>query len=319
MYSTGKWWMWLGFVAFVVFVVAIDIMFLGGKKARKVTVKEALGWVSVWVSCALLFNLWLWHYLTQVFGAEIANRKALEFFSGYLIEQSLSVDNMFAFIMVFKYFSIPREYQRRVLLYGILSAIVLRLIIILSGVWLVSKLAWILYIFGAFLVYTGVKMLFPENETKSLAENPLLLWMQRHIRITDRLYKDRFFVKINYLWYATPMLLVLALIEISDIVFALDSIPAIFAITDDAFIIFTSNVFAILGLRALFFLLSNLEEKFFLLRYGIAVMLTFIGVKMLVAHWIEIPITFALGVLVAILSTTIILSLIFQSKRIRHE
>lgn len=314
MYSTGTWWMWGGFFIFILIVIAVDLLLLGRKGSYKVTVREAFSWMMVWVSCALIFNALLWWYLFQTQGIAIANEKALEFFSGYLIEQALSTDNMFAFIMVFNYFAVPPEYQRRVLVYGVLSAIILRLIVILGGTWLVSELHWILYVFGVFLVLTGIKMLFPE-EKKDLAQNPLLRWLQRHIRLTDKFHNENFFIKINHLWYATPLFLVLILIEISDLVFALDSIPAIFAITNDAFIIFTSNIFAILGLRALYFLLAHMADRFHLLKYGIAIMLTFIGAKMLLAHWMQIPILLALSIVVVILGTTVILSTVFRPRR----
>lgn len=315
MYSTGKWWMWLGFVVFVVIVIAIDLFLLGRKKDHKVTIREAFAWMGIWFSFAMLFNALLWWYLAKHHGVLFANQKALEFFSGYLIEQSLSTDNMFAFIMIFNYFAIPAKYQHRVLIYGVLSAIVLRLIVILGGTWLVSELHWILYLFGIFLVFTGIKMLMPAKEETNLAENPLLVWLRKHIRVTDKLSEEHFFIKINKLWYATPLFLVLVLIEVSDLVFALDSIPAIFAITNDAFIIFTSNIFAVLGLRALYFLLSNMAQQFHLLRYGIAIMLTFVGVKMLIADWVKIPILLALAILVAILATTILLSILYRPRR----
>lgn len=315
MYSTGKWWMWLGFLVFIVIVVAIDLFLLGRRKDHKITMREAFTWMGIWFSLAMIFNALLWWYLTSTQGLAFANQKALEFFSGYLIEQSLSTDNMFAFLMIFNYFVIPAKYQRRVLIYGVLSAIVLRLVVILGGTWLVTELHWVLYIFGLFLVFTGIKMLAPEKEEATLANNPLLTWLQKHLRVTDQLSGEHFFIKINKIWYATPLFLTLVFIEISDVVFALDSIPAIFAITNDAFIIFTSNIFAILGLRALYFLLSNMAERFHLLRYGIALMLTFIGAKMLLAHWIEIPILLALAVLVSILGTTILLSIIYRPRK----
>lgn len=315
MYSTGKWWMWLGFIAFVVVVVTIDLFFIGRKKPQKVSAREALSWIVVWVSFAMLFNGLLWWYLSFTHGLIFANQKAMEFFSGYLIEQSLSVDNMFAFIMIFNYFAVPPEYQRRVLVYGVLSAVVLRFFIILGGTWLVRELHWILTLFGAFLVFTGFKMLSSSKEEGGLDNNALLIWLRQHIRLTDKFENEHFFIQKNKLWYGTSLLLVLIFIELSDLVFALDSIPAIFAITDDAFIIFTSNIFAILGLRALYFLLSNLAEQFHLLRYGIAIMLVFIGAKMLLAHWIEIPILWALSILVAILGTTMLLSVKFRPRR----
>lgn len=317
MYSVGQWWMWLGFFLFVMLVIGMDLFLLGRKKREKVSTRNALAWVMLWVSCALIFNLWLWWYLRETQGLVIANQKALEFLSGYLIEQSLSVDNMFAFIMIFNYFAIPPEFQRRVLVYGVLSAIVMRLIVILAGVWIVSTLHWILYVFGAFLVFTGIKMLFPEKEEKDLEQNAIVRWMRNHIRLVDKLYEEKFFVKLGKLWYATPLFLVLVLIEISDLVFALDSIPAIFAVTHDVFIIFTSNIFAILGLRALYFLLSNMAEKFYLLRYGIAIMLTFIGTKMLIAPWVKLPIGLALGIMAAILATSMVLSMAIPQTKVK--
>ncbi len=319
MYSIGKWWMWLGFLVFIGIVIAVDLFLLGRKKDHKVTVHEAFAWMAVWFSFAMLFNALLWWYLGQRHGWSFAHQKALEFFSGYLIEQSLSTDNMFAFLMIFNYFAIPAKYQHRVLIYGVLSAIFLRLIVILGGTWLVSELHWILYLFGVFLVFTGVKMLMPAKEEVNLTDNPLLVWLRRHIRATDTLKDEHFFIKIDKIIYATPLFFALVFIEISDVVFALDSIPAIFAITNDAFIIFTSNIFAILGLRALYFLLSNMAERFHLLRYGIAIMLTFVGVKMLIADWVKIPILLALAVLVAILGTTILLSIIYRPRGERYR
>jgi tellurite resistance protein TerC len=309
MQSSGSLWMWVGFLIFVIFMISIDIFLLKYKKSHKVTVKEALTWVMVWFTSALIFNGLIWLYFTHTHGLPYATQKALEFFSGYLIEQSLSVDNMFAFIMIFSFFKVPEEYQHRVLIYGVLSAIVMRFLVILGGTWLVHELHWILYVFGAFLVFTGLKMLVYEDDKKDLSENTFLQWLRRHLRVTNEYHQENFFIKHKALWYATPLFLVLIFIELSDLIFALDSIPAIFAITNDAFIIFTSNIFAILGLRSLYFLLANMAARFHLLRYGIALMLVFIGVKMLIEPWIHIPILIALCVVVAILGTTVLLSL----------
>jgi len=309
MQSSGNWWMWGGFFIFVLVMISIDMILLHHKKSHKVSVKEALSWVMVWFTSALIFNALIWWHFTKTHGFDFATDKALQFFSGYLIEQSLSVDNMFAFIMIFSFFSVPDEYQHRVLLYGVLSAIVMRFFVILGGTWLVSELHWILYLFGAFLVFTGLKMLTQKDDKKDLSDNQFLHWLRRHLRITHSYHGERFFIKQNALLYATPLFLVLIFIEISDLIFALDSIPAIFAVTKDPFIIFTSNIFAILGLRSLYFLLANMAARFHLLRYGIAIMLTFIGVKMLIEPWIDIPILMALCVVVAILGTSVTLSL----------
>jgi tellurite resistance protein TerC len=319
MHSIGTWWLWLSFFAFVLTVLSIDTFLLKGRKAHHVSTREALGWTVVWVMCALVFNFFLWFYLSQTQDAIIAKQKAMEFFTGYFIEESLSVDNLFIFIMIFNYFCVPKEYQRRVLLYGILGAIILRFIVISLGIWLVSKIHWILYLFGAFLVITGVKMLFFANNETDLANNALLKWMRRHVRFTDTFHREKFFVIQQGLWYATPLFLVLVLIEASDVVFALDSIPAIFAVTQDSFIAFTSNIFAILGLRSLYFLLAGMAERFSLLKFGIAIMLAFIGIKMLIAPWIKIPIGIALSIVVAILATSTVLSLLITDRRKKHD
>ncbi|WP_232220328.1 TerC/Alx family metal homeostasis membrane protein [Legionella tunisiensis] len=229
------------------------IFFIGQKKAHRITSKEALIWVSVWVSLALLFNLLLWWYLIQAAGAVIANQKAMEFLTSYLIEESLSIDNMFIFIMIFNYFAVPHDYQRRVLLYGVMGAIIMRLGIILSGVFLIATFHWILYIFGLILVATGIKMVVFSEQSFDLKDNLVLRWMRAYLRVSASFHDEKFFIKQNGLLYVTPLFLVLILIEVSDLIFALDSLPAVFAITNDPFIVFTSNIFAIMGLRALYF------------------------------------------------------------------
>lgn len=314
MQSINEWWLWIGFFIFILAMLAIDIFLLGGKKAHRVSTRESLSWVIVWIALALMFNFLLWRYLTHSVGSVIANQKAFEFFTGYLIELSLSIDNMFIFIMIFNYFAVPAEYQRRVLLYGVLGAIVMRLTMILLGVLLVSKFHWILYLFGILLVFTGIKMLIFANEKVDLDKNPVLNWMRNHLRVTKTIHDEQFVVRINKLFYVTPLFLVLILIEVSDLIFALDSIPAIFAITEDPFIIFTSNIFAILGLRALYFLLANITDRFYFLKYGIAIILIFIGFKMLMAYWFKVPIVVALGIVAVILIASISLSLIKTSK-----
>ena len=307
--SVGNGWMWAGFIVFVLVMLAVDIFALGGKGAHKVSVKEALGWSIVWVSLALLFNAGLWWYLDVNVGREVANTKALEFLSGYLIEKSLSVDNIFVFLMVFSYFAVPAEYQRRVLLYGILGALVMRAIMILLGVWLVTQFSWVLYLFGAFLVVTGVKMLIFADHEPDLEKNPILRWLRGHLRITKDYEGERFFTVRNGLTYVTPLFLVLILIEATDLVFAVDSIPAIFAITTDPFIVFTSNIFAIMGLRALYFLLADMADRFHLLKYGLALVLIFVGGKMLAAYWFHLPVQYSLAIVGTIIFGSIVLSL----------
>ena len=307
--TVGTPWMWAGFIAFVLAMLALDMFVLGGKGAHKVSTREALGWSVAWVTLAFAFNAGLWWYLDGTVGRELANDKALEFLTGYLIEKSLSVDNIFVFLMIFSYFAVPPEYQRRVLLYGVLGAIVLRAAMILAGVWLVTMFHWVLYLFGAFLVVTGVKMFLFAEHKPDLEKNPVLRWMRRHLRITDGHEGERFFIMRDGLRYATPLFLVLVLVEVSDLVFALDSIPAIFAVTEDPFIVFTSNIFAILGLRALYFLLVDMADRFHLLKYGLALVLIFVGTKMLIVDWFKIPVDIALGVVAAIIATSVILSL----------
>ena len=301
--------MWAGFIVFVLAMLSLDLFLLGGRTAHRVSVKEALGWTAFWVSLALSFAALLWWYLDANFGRELANRKTLEFITGYLIEQSLSVDNMFVFVMIFGYFAVPPELQRRVLLYGVLGAIVMRAGMILAGVWLVTQFAWLLYVFGAFLLITGIKMLVFADQEPDLEKNPLLRWLRGHMRITKEFHGQSFFIRKDNLLWATPMFLVLLLIEASDVVFAVDSIPAIFAVTTDPFIVFTSNIFAIMGLRALYFLLADMADRFHLLKYGLAIVLVFIGTKMLIAPWFHMPITWSLLIVGTIITASIVLSL----------
>lgn len=307
--SIGEPWMWAAFIGFVLVMLALDLFVFGGRKAHRVSVREALTWVVAWVSMAVVFAVLLWLYLNSTFGSEIAQRKTLEFLAGYLIEQSLSVDNMFVFVMIFNYFAVPPELQRRVLLYGVLGAIVMRALMILGGVWLVSEFTWLLYVFGAFLAVTGIKMLIFAEHEPDLDKNPLLRWLVGHLRITRDYHAEKFFVRQNNVLWATPMFLVLVLIEASDLVFAIDSIPAIFAVTTDPFIIFTSNIFAIMGLRALYFLLADMADRFHLLKYGLAIVLVFIGGKMLVMPWFHIPIQWSLTIVGSILLVSVLLSL----------
>ena len=312
-FATGP--MWAGFIAFVLAMLALDLFVLGGNKAHRVSVKEAASWVVAWVALAVTFGALLWWYLDGTAGREIANRKALEFLTGYLIEQSLSVDNMFVFVMIFTYFAVPPELQRRVLLFGVLGAIVMRAAMILAGVWLVSEFSWVLYLFGLFLLVTGIKMLIMAEQKPDLEKNPFLRWLRGHMRITPGFHGEAFFVRINGLRYATPMFLVLMMIEASDLVFAVDSIPAIFAVTTDPFIVFTSNIFAIMGLRALYFLLADMAERFHLLKYGLAIVLVFIGGKMLLVPWFHIPVLWSLLIVGSIILISVILSLKLSARK----
>ncbi|UVM53262.1 TerC family protein [Pseudomonas sp. B21-015] len=306
--------MWVTFIVFVIAMLAVDLFVFGGRKAHRVSVREASCWVIAWCALTLTFAGLLWWYLNGEFGPEIAQRKVLEFLTGYLIEQSLSIDNMFIFVMIFGYFAVPPELQRRVLLYGVLGAIVMRGAMILAGVWLVSQFAWLLYVFGVFLIITGIKMLVFAHQQPDLDKNPLLRWIHSHLRVTNGFHGERFFVVQDSRHWATPMFLVLVLIEASDLMFAVDSIPAIFAITTDPFIVFTSNIFAIMGLRALYFLLADMADRFHLLKYGLAIVLVFIGAKMTLMPWLHMPVEWSLAVVGGIILTSVLLSLILTRK-----
>ena len=308
--SIGEPWMWGAFIGFVLVMLAFDLFVFGGKKAHKVSVREAAIWSLVWVSMALLFNAGLWWYLNGTTGPEIADRKALEFLTGYLIEKSLSVDNVFIFLLIFSSFHVAPEFQRRVLIYGVLGAIVLRAVMILAGAWVVREFSWVLYIFGFFLVITGLRMLVMAEKEPDLNNNPVLKFARRHLRISDGYHGEEFTVMKDGVRYFTPLFLVLILIETSDLVFAVDSIPAIFAITTDPFIVFTSNIFAIMGLRALYFLLADVADRFHLLKYGLAMVLAFIGAKMLIAPWYHVPVAASLAVVAVLIGASVIASLV---------
>jgi len=314
--SIGEPWMWASFIGFVLVMLALDLFVFGGRKAHKVSVKEAAAWSLVWVSLALLFNAGLWWYLNGTAGQEIADRKALEFLTGYLIEKSLSVDNVFIFLLIFSSFHVSAEYQRRVLIYGVLGAIVLRAIMILAGAWVVQEFSWVLYVFGFFLVVTGMRMLVMAEKEPDLNKNPVLKFARRHLRISEDDHGEKFSIMKGGVRYFTPLFLVLILIEVSDLVFAVDSIPAIFAITTDPFIVFTSNIFAIMGLRALYFLLADVADRFHLLKYGLAMVLTFIGAKMLIAPWYHVPVAASLAIVAVLIGASVIASLIATRK---HE
>jgi len=306
--------MWAGFVGFVLVMLALDLFVFGGNKAHKVSVKEAGIWSLVWVSMALLFNAGLWWYLKGSVGSEIADQKALEFFSGYLIEKALSVDNVFVFLLIFTAFQVPQQYQRRVLIYGVLGAIIMRAIMISAGAWVVSEFSWVLYLFGAFLLFTGIRMLVAVDAEPDVVNNPILKFARRHLKVSDGDHGEKFFVRINGVRFVTPLFLVLILIEVTDLVFAVDSIPAIFAITTDPFIVFTSNMFAILGLRALYFLLVDVADRFHLLKYGLAMVLTFIGVKMLIMPWYHVPVQASLTVVAVLIAGSCIASVFITKK-----
>ncbi|ELV0932800.1 TerC family membrane protein Alx [Escherichia coli] len=308
MNTVGTPLLWGGFAVVVAIMLAIDLLLQGRRGAHAMTMKQAAAWSLVWVTLSLLFNAAFWWYLVQTEGRSVADPQALAFLTGYLIEKSLAVDNVFVWLMLFSYFSVPAALQRRVLVYGVLGAIVLRTIMIFTGSWLISQFDWILYIFGAFLLFTGVKMALAHEDESGIGDKPLVRWLRGHLRMTDTIDNEHFFVRKNGLLYATPLMLVLILVELSDVIFAVDSIPAIFAVTTDPFIVLTSNLFAILGLRAMYFLLAGVAERFSMLKYGLAVILVFIGIKMLIVDFYHIPIAVSLGVVFGILVMTFIIN-----------
>ena len=313
MMTVGTPLMWVLFVAFVLVALVVDFLAMRNQGAHKVTMGEAAVWSLVWIAVSFVFVALLWWYLGGLGSDEtaqgMANVKALEFVTGYLVEKALAVDNIFVFLMVFTYFSVPAEFQKRVLMIGILGALVLRAVMIIAGAWLISRFDWVLYIFGAFLVFTGIKMWWAAGQEPDLESNPALKWMRRHMRIAPDFDGEKFFTVVNGVKMATPLFMVILLIGVVDIVFAVDSIPAIFAITLDPFIVLTSNVFAILGLRAMYFLLAGLHEKFHLLTYGLAIVLVLIGAKMLLVDVYHIPVAWSLAATVTVLAATMVLSL----------
>ena len=318
METVGHGWMWAAFAVIVMFMLAMDLLALGGARARKVSTGEAAAWSLVWVLVSLGYAAALWWYLDATLGRDLANEKALDFVTGYLIEKSLAIDNVFVWLMLFAYFGIPLELQKRVLVFGVIGAIAMRTLMIFAGVWLIERLDWILYVFGAFLLVTGIKMAWSAGEKPDLDRNPAIRWLRGHIRTTKRLQGERFFVVTDdagrLVRRATPLFLVLVLVELSDAVFAVDSIPAIFAITTDPFIVLTSNVFAILGLRAMYFLVANLADRFSKLHYGLAAVLAFIGFKMLLADLVHIPGWISLGIIAAVIGVSLVWSL-FSARR----
>ena len=301
-------WLWLFFIASVLAALFVDFVVLRKQGAHSVGVREALKWSLIWVALSLAFNALFGWAVYQEHGAAVAQQRSMEFLTGYLIEKSLAVDNIFVFLMIFNYFAVPADFQKRVLMIGIVGAIVLRTVMILLGAWLIAQFHWVLYVFGAFLVLTGIKMWWAAGEEPSLDSNPALKLLRRLIPVSQRFDGERFFTQQDGRQMATPLLLVIALVAITDVIFAVDSIPAIFAITTDPFIVLTSNVFAILGLRAMYFLLAAVAGKFHLLSYGLAVVLVFIGSKMLLAGVLTIPVLVSLAVVVAILAVTMLWS-----------
>ncbi|MDD9340976.1 MAG: TerC family protein [Providencia heimbachae] len=314
MNSVGNPILWGSFAVIILVMLLVDLFWQGKHKGQAMSMKQAASWSIVWVTLSLIFAGGLWWYFNDTVSREFADSQTMAFLTGYLLEKTLAVDNVFVWLMLFSYFAIPANLQRRVLVYGVLGAIVLRTIMIFAGSWLVTQFSWILYVFGLFLLFTGLKMAFSKEDDSPINDKPLVKWVRSHLRMTDELHGEKFFIKRNGLLFATPLILVLILVEISDVIFAVDSIPAIFAVTTDPFIVLTSNLFAILGLRAMYFLLAGVAEKFTMLKYGLAVILSFIGVKMLLMDIYHIPTAISLGTIAAILVITLVINTIVNKR-----
>lgn len=309
------WWFYGIFTLFVLTMLALDLGVFH-RKAHEVSFKEATIWSIVWVSLALVFNGLFYYYTTDKFGSEVGTRLSLEFLTGYIVEKSLSVDNIFVFVMVFAYFAIPAKYQHRVLFYGIIGALIFRAIFIAAGSWLM-QFHWVIYLFGAFLIITGIKMMFAPDKEVDPEKNFLIRLFKRFVPVTPTLQGQKFFVRDNGKLFATPLFIALLFLELTDIIFAVDSVPAIFALTKEPMIVFTSNIFAILGLRAMYFMLAGAIDKFYLLKYGLAIVLVFVGLKMV---WLndafggKFPITWSLGFILGTILLSVIASLMFPAK-----
>ncbi|NGY38270.1 TerC family protein [Flavobacterium sp. XN-5] len=297
---------WFCFLGFILVMLALDLGVFH-RKSHEVKIKEALIWSGVWISLALIFNYGIYIFMGE--------QKAVEFLTGYVIEKSLSIDNLFVFIMLFTYFNVDTKYQHKVLFWGILGALLMRAVFIFAGVALINKFHWIIYIFGALLIFTGIKMLFHQDEKIEPDKNPLVRLFKKFFPVTEEEHGDKFFVKLNGRTVATPLFVVLLMVEFTDLIFAVDSIPAIMAITNDTFIIFSSNVFAILGLRALYFALAGITKYFHYLKYGLSAILVFVGVKMTIVDLYKIPIVYSLMVIGSILITSVLLSVIIPKNK----
>jgi tellurite resistance protein TerC len=300
---------WIAFLVFVLAVLALDLGVFH-KKSHTVGFKESMIWSAVWIGMALIFNglLYFWK----------GPQDAMLFLTGYVIEKSLSVDNLFVFLLIFGYFKIPNQYQHKVLFYGILGALVMRAFFIWAGIAILERFTWVIYIFGAFLVFSGIKMLMPQSDDHDLEKSWVITWTKKILPTSPHFHEDKFFIKQAGQWMITPLFITLVFVEFSDLVFAIDSIPAIIGITNDPFLVFTSNVFAIMGLRSLYFALKGFADIFHYLKYGLAAILIFIGVKMLISHWYHMPVSITMSVIFGVLTLSVILSLRSKKKEEAH-
>jgi len=307
MFSTMPWWAWAGFLTFIAAMLALDLGVFN-RKSHVVTLKEALAWCAVWFSLAMAFNL--------LISFKLGSQAGMEFFTGYIVELCLSVDNVFVFIVIFQYFRVEPRYQHRVLFWGIVGAVLMRAIFIFAGITLINTFHWIIYIFGAFLVYTGIKLALPKKEDGFEPEkNPLVKLARKFLPVTPDFHGGHFFVRPHGKLHATPLFLVLLVVETTDVMFALDSIPAVIAITRNEFIVFTSNIFAILGLRSLYFAVSGVMQLFRYLNIGLAVILVFVGFKMIVSSWVKVEIHISLGIIGSVLAASILASVLIPTQR----
>ena len=317
----GTIWLWVGVNLFVLGMLALDLGVFH-RKSHEVSVKEATIWTVVWISLAMVFNAIIFFFWNQMMpGSSYTNSEAgLAFLTGYLIEYSLSVDNIFVFVLIFTFFAVPKQYQHRVLFWGIIGALLMRGTMIGLGAALIKEFHWIIYIFGGFLIFTGIRMAFHKNEELHPENNPLIKLFRRFMKVTEKYEGDKFFVRRAGILMATPLFLVLLMVETTDLIFAVDSIPAIFAVTEDPFLVYTSNVFAILGLRSLYFVLAGVINKFYYLKLGLSVVLTFVGVKMLLAETaFKIPTSISLGVVVLVLIVAVIASILRARRQPPNE
>jgi len=298
--------LWVSFNLFVFVMLALDLGVFH-RKSHEVTVREALTWTAIWITLAMIFNLFVYYYFSK--------EKAIEFFTGYLIEKSLSVDNIFVIIMIFSYFNVPKAYQHKVLFWGILGALIMRVIFIFAGIELIHKFHWLIFVFGGFLVFTGIRMLTSSGAMIDPEKNPIVKFVRRIFPVTESFHGDRFFIRLQGALWATPLFVVVMLIEGTDLIFAVDSIPAILAISDDPFIVYTSNVFAILGLRSLYFALAGIENYFRFLKYGLAAILVFVGLKMCIVDFVKIPVELSLMVIVFILGLSMLASVMITKSQ----
>ncbi len=311
MFSTMPWWAWAGFLTFVALMLALDLGVFN-RRAHVVSLKEALAWCAVWFGLAMAFNL----LISLKMPVTPGSNPGLEFFTGYIVELCLSVDNVFVFIVIFQYFRVEPKHQHRVLFWGILGAVVMRALFIFAGISLINSFHWIIYVFGAFLVYTGVKLALPKKEDGfSPEKNPAVRLARKFLPVTDYFDGGHFFTHVDGRRYATPLFIVLIVVETTDVMFALDSIPAVIAITRNEFIVFTSNIFAILGLRSLYFAVSGIMQLFRYLNIGLAVILCFVGLKMLASHYVDIPIKLSLGIIGTVLAASIVASVLIPQNR----